>query len=636
MKKDFLKIIRALAASGASPEEIARQPMIKQAGITVEEVRQFLGIGTRPETPPPPPPPEFEPPEPEPRRPEPSRPESGPETSGFMGKFGSLAAKFGRRGVHHAGRVTASIIEKRAGMIGSKAGDLIRRMTRDRSGRSKRIREGRAGVSGGESLLTAIDTATKSTVDAVSKVEKKFDDVMGKLDVSIKDATSKITGAIEDTAKILRTQRVRRFETRMEDTAAREAGKEPVAGGRTKLRTAGGIAAAGAVGLGAGMLLRSDQAHASTDANSSHYTANSRPTPAANTPSPTPIPVPTQGSSREGRPDEIDFSADRIVFQAHEITGLGRDEAVGGPTSPPTPASSGPAPNSSIPPPPAGAFQPDATPPTPQQEASPLKPKSLRKWAQRKGVGRPKKTSRLLSGRERQAMDFFMSKGWTREQAAGIVGNLVTESHLSTTARGDHGEATGLAQWHPDRWADFQRFLKKNGGDSSDFQSQLAFVDYELRHKESGAGGRLLQARSVREAADAAIGYERPEGWSLRHPERGMNFTGRLENAEEVYRMSLADRDRRTSRVPGPTPDRGRALNAASIQRAAKGMAHPATPEATGKTSRLPDVQASPPNPNIDPGRFGGGSDPLPTSKVDHFKNFPGLGDRTPHPGLGS
>jgi hypothetical protein len=43
-------------------------------------------------------------------------------------------------------------------------------------------------------------------------------------------------------------------------------------------------------------------------------------------------------------------------------------------------------------------------------------------------------------------MSFFQSKGWSKEQAAGIVGNLQVESgkNLKTNAVGDRAKHMGL------------------------------------------------------------------------------------------------------------------------------------------------------------------------------------------------
>ena len=85
----------------------------------------------------------------------------------------------------------------------------------------------------------------------------------------------------------------------------------------------------------------------------------------------------------------------------------------------------------------------------------------------------------------RDALQYFVSKGWTTEQAAGIVGNLQAESgrDLQIDAVGDGGKAYGIAQWHPDRQAMFSRVFGKDIRQST-LGEQLAFVQWELENTE--------------------------------------------------------------------------------------------------------------------------------------------------------
>ncbi|MDR5741565.1 phage tail tip lysozyme [Caballeronia sp. LZ029] len=119
----------------------------------------------------------------------------------------------------------------------------------------------------------------------------------------------------------------------------------------------------------------------------------------------------------------------------------------------------------------------------------------------------------VANGDQKGAVDFFMSKGWTKEQAVGIVANLHVESGLDPKARGDSGLAYGVAQWHPDRQAEFKRQFGKDIHGSS-LAEQLAFVDYELRHGsplERRAGRELMNTREEGEAAaTVSHRYERP------------------------------------------------------------------------------------------------------------------------------
>lgn len=114
------------------------------------------------------------------------------------------------------------------------------------------------------------------------------------------------------------------------------------------------------------------------------------------------------------------------------------------------------------------------------------------------------------NGSEQQAMDSLMAKGWTRQQAAGIVANLKHESNFNPGAVGDGGKAYGIAQWHPDRQARFKAWSGKDIRGSS-FEDQLAFLDYEMRNQEKAAGDRLKAATNAAEAgAVVSKYYERP------------------------------------------------------------------------------------------------------------------------------
>lgn len=140
-----------------------------------------------------------------------------------------------------------------------------------------------------------------------------------------------------------------------------------------------------------------------------------------------------------------------------------------------------------------------------------------------------------VGGRANVAMGFFQSKGYTKEQAAGIVGNLIAESSLqSSGAIGDNGTAFGIAQWRGERLTRLKRFAASQGKSWQDFGTQLAFVDMELQNHETAAYNALKNAKTVDEATAAFIGYERPRGWTADNPRGGHNFKGRLTFAAQA------------------------------------------------------------------------------------------------------
>lgn len=119
------------------------------------------------------------------------------------------------------------------------------------------------------------------------------------------------------------------------------------------------------------------------------------------------------------------------------------------------------------------------------------------------------------------AIEYFMSKGWTREQAAGIAANLHAESGFNPAAVGDGGLAYGVAQWHPPRQANFRQALGKDIRGSSTTE-QYAFVDWELNNTERAAGDRLRKARTA-EASGAIVSefFERPRDTISERTKRG-------------------------------------------------------------------------------------------------------------------
>lgn len=122
------------------------------------------------------------------------------------------------------------------------------------------------------------------------------------------------------------------------------------------------------------------------------------------------------------------------------------------------------------------------------------------------------------SDKAKEALQFFMGKeggGWSREQAAGIIANIATESKFKSNAVGDSGLAYGIGQWHPDRQAEFKRIF---GHDirKSTYEEQLSFYNMELQGLTKDtlaakAGKLLKQSPSARESGAIVSQFgERP------------------------------------------------------------------------------------------------------------------------------
>lgn len=95
-----------------------------------------------------------------------------------------------------------------------------------------------------------------------------------------------------------------------------------------------------------------------------------------------------------------------------------------------------------------------------------------------------------------QAIDFFVSKGYSADEAKAITANLQGESSFDEKAVGDGGKAYGLAQWHPDRQAQFKKLFNKDIRTAT-FQEQLEFVDWELRNTHQKALREMRKARTL-------------------------------------------------------------------------------------------------------------------------------------------
>ena len=91
-----------------------------------------------------------------------------------------------------------------------------------------------------------------------------------------------------------------------------------------------------------------------------------------------------------------------------------------------------------------------------------------------------------LDVNEQPAFDYFVGKGLTPFQAAGIVGNLVQESNVSPTSVQPGGPGRGIAQWSVGgRWDhdandNVVSYAAGKGDSATSLALQLDFIWYEL------------------------------------------------------------------------------------------------------------------------------------------------------------
>lgn len=141
----------------------------------------------------------------------------------------------------------------------------------------------------------------------------------------------------------------------------------------------------------------------------------------------------------------------------------------------------------------------------------------------------------IIRSNEQKAFDYFVSKGLTKKQAAGIVGNLDQESGMDPTIKQyGGGPGRGIAQWSVggrwDTYAGDNEVDYTNGtlGVSRyDLTGQLKFTWYELS-AHSYYGLAALRATDTVKAATQVFQNEF-EGCGT------CNFDARYTFAKEAY-----------------------------------------------------------------------------------------------------
>ena len=105
------------------------------------------------------------------------------------------------------------------------------------------------------------------------------------------------------------------------------------------------------------------------------------------------------------------------------------------------------------------------------------------------------------SNNEQKTWDFLMQKGYTEEQAAGIMGNLMQESQFVTSS--DNGSHHGIVQWdYYDRWSLCKSFCYSNNLDPNTLVGQLNFMDWELKNRYTSTYNQIVNSNSVLSVTD--------------------------------------------------------------------------------------------------------------------------------------
>ena len=131
-----------------------------------------------------------------------------------------------------------------------------------------------------------------------------------------------------------------------------------------------------------------------------------------------------------------------------------------------------------------------------------------------------KKNSDELRGQNNQEkiFNYFVDKGLSPAQAAGIVGNTEQENGSRTN---DTRGGLGIGQWIGGRRQQLQQFAAENGKHSTELKTQLDFMWKELNTTERKALQVLRKTHSPSEAAKAFSNhFERPGMPMLRNRQR--------------------------------------------------------------------------------------------------------------------
>jgi hypothetical protein len=116
-----------------------------------------------------------------------------------------------------------------------------------------------------------------------------------------------------------------------------------------------------------------------------------------------------------------------------------------------------------------------------------------------------------LTANEKTAYDFFVGKGLSKAQAAGIVGNLIQESNVLPGSVQSGGPGRGIAQWSVGgRWNashndNVQWYASTHGASATSLTLQLEFIWYEL---QTFSGYGLSKLRAASNVTQATIVFQ--------------------------------------------------------------------------------------------------------------------------------
>jgi len=214
--------------------------------------------------------------------------------------------------------------------------------------------------------------------------------------------------------------------------------------------------------------------------------------------------------------------------------------------------------------------------------------------------GTPNKQGGITADKT-QLMQYFMSQGYSKDEAAAIVGNFQLESGLNTAAKGDKnmagGASVGLGQWRESRLDNLKKFAADKNMDINDPMTQAQFANFELQNDPGNSGNALKKLKAA--SASGAGPEQLAEIFGKAYERPGVNkATGKILGIEErtSYAAQLAKAD---------IPAVGENLNMAStsVENAQMQPAVIVAPVATGGGAQPPVPKAQASAPAISSGR---------------------------------
>lgn len=139
-------------------------------------------------------------------------------------------------------------------------------------------------------------------------------------------------------------------------------------------------------------------------------------------------------------------------------------------------------------------------PPTIPVQALPVAPVSSPEPVEPPKLVEVKSTEQII-------WEFFISHGFTREQTAGVIGNMWVESSLISDRHQIGGSAYGIVQWEGGRRVRLESMAIERGVYVGDLSFQLDFIIRELNTTEIKAFQTLQASVTVEQATLAFQNY---------------------------------------------------------------------------------------------------------------------------------